>query len=316
MPDDQAAPIMHNMEKPDTLIILKQYSLFEKLSPVEYENLSVLDNYREAKPGEFIYFEAFQHQNIYFIKTGISVCIRNKSLFQTSKDFWLNMTVQNPSLSKMTDAIGKRKYTILLVSFLILIFGNTFTENYKIFGFVNIYQNLLAGFLVFQNKKRLGYIILGIILISIALDLFANNFSPNQTKTWHSILYLIFFTLVVAEVFTKVLNVKELSGEMLAAALCGFVLLCQIATLLFYQIDIYNPHSFSNTGEGNNIAINLNYFSFTTLLTIGFGDIVPLTLIAKRAVMFIGLLGHFYTVFVTGIIIGKYISANSFTVAE
>ena len=52
------------------LIILKQYSLFEKLSTVEYENLSVLDNYREAKPGEFIYFEAFQHQNIYFIKTG------------------------------------------------------------------------------------------------------------------------------------------------------------------------------------------------------------------------------------------------------
>src|SRR4249920_1190854 len=58
------------MEKSDSLIILKQYSLFEKLSPVEYENLSVLDNYREAKPGEFIYFEAFQHQNIYFIKTG------------------------------------------------------------------------------------------------------------------------------------------------------------------------------------------------------------------------------------------------------
>ena len=62
--------------------------------------------------------------------------------------------------------------------------------------------------------------------------------------------------------------------------------------------------------EGKNILVNLNYFSFTTLLTIGFGDIAPLSLIAKRAVMFIGLLGHFYTVFVTGIIIGKYLTAN------
>jgi voltage-gated potassium channel len=215
-----------------------------------------------------------------------------------------------PSLSGRLDNIGKRKYMILLVSFLILIFGNTFTENYQIFGIVNIYQNLLAGLFVFQNKKRLRYIILGIIFVSVALDLFTNNFSSNQTQTWHTILYLIFFSLVVAEVYTKVLNVKEVSTEMLAAALCGFVLLCQIATLLFYQIDIYNPHSFSNTGEGTNILINLNYFSFTTLLTIGFGDIAPLTLVAKRAVMFIGLLGHFYTVFVTGIIIGKYISAN------
>jgi CRP/FNR family transcriptional regulator, cyclic AMP receptor protein len=58
------------IKKPDSLVILKQYSLFEKLSPVEYEALTVLDNFREAKPGEFIYFEAFQHQLIYFIKTG------------------------------------------------------------------------------------------------------------------------------------------------------------------------------------------------------------------------------------------------------
>jgi CRP/FNR family transcriptional regulator, cyclic AMP receptor protein len=57
-------------KKPDSLLILKQYALFEKLSPVEYEALTVLDNYREAKPGEFIYFEAFHHQLIYFIKTG------------------------------------------------------------------------------------------------------------------------------------------------------------------------------------------------------------------------------------------------------
>jgi CRP/FNR family transcriptional regulator len=56
--------------KPDSLLILKQYQLFEKLSPLEYEALTVLDNFREAKPGEFIYFEAFQHQLIYFIKTG------------------------------------------------------------------------------------------------------------------------------------------------------------------------------------------------------------------------------------------------------
>ena len=183
--------------------------------------------------------------------------------------------------------------------------------NDQIFGIVNIYQNLLAGLLVFQNKKRLRFIILGIIFISVALDLFSNDFSLTQTKSWHAILYLIFFTLVVAEVYSNVLNIKALSTEILAAALCGFVLLCQIATFLFYLIEIYRPHSFSNTGEGGNILINLNYFSFITLLTIGYGDIAPLTLVAKRAVMFIGLLGHFYTVFVTGIIIGKFIAANN-----
>ena len=215
-----------------------------------------------------------------------------------------------PSFSKLLYNVGQRKYLVLLVSFLVLIFGNTFTRDNQIFGVVNIYQNLLSGFFVFHHKKSLRFIILGIILVSVALDLFANDFSFTQTKSWHGILYLIFFSLVVKEVYIEVLRAKVVSTELLFAALCGFVLLCQIASFLFYLIDIYRPHSFSNTGEGVNILINLNYFSFTTLLTIGFGDIVPVSLIAKRAVMFIGLMGHFYTVFVTGIIIGKYISAN------
>jgi CRP/FNR family transcriptional regulator, cyclic AMP receptor protein len=58
------------MEKPDSLLILKQYPLFEKLSHGEYKELSVSDNYKEAQKGEFIYFEAHQHNMIYFIKTG------------------------------------------------------------------------------------------------------------------------------------------------------------------------------------------------------------------------------------------------------
>lgn len=212
--------------------------------------------------------------------------------------------------NKLLFYIGQRKYAVLLISFLILIFGNTFTEDRQIFGLVNIYQNLLTGLLVFYHKKRLRYIIISLILVSVVLDLFAGNFTFIQGKSWHGILYLIFFFLVVKEVSIEVLFVKTVSTEMLAAALCGFVLLCQIGTFLFYLIEIYSPHSFSNTGEGKDILVNLNYFSFTTLLTIGFGDITPLSIVAKRAVMFLGLLGHFYTVFVTGIIIGKYLTAK------
>jgi hypothetical protein len=198
---------------------------------------------------------------------------------------------------------------VLLVSFLVLIFGNTFTEEHKIFGVINVYQNLLTGLLVFYHKKSLRKIIVGIILVSVVIDAFTDQASFNGSS-WQGVLYLIFFTLVVKEVTVELFREKTISLEMLSAALCGFVLLIQIGTFLFYIINIYHPNSFSNIGEGSNILVNLNYFSFTTLLTIGFGDIVPLSLLAKRAVMFIGLLGNFYTVFVTGIIIGKYLTRD------
>lgn len=52
-------------------VILKKYPLFSDLTDEEYHELKVSDNYKEARKGEYIYFEAYQHQNIYFLKTGV-----------------------------------------------------------------------------------------------------------------------------------------------------------------------------------------------------------------------------------------------------
>ncbi len=58
------------MTNDDKSLVLKKFPLWSGLSDEEYEELEVLDNYREAREGEFIYFEAFNHNNIYFIKNG------------------------------------------------------------------------------------------------------------------------------------------------------------------------------------------------------------------------------------------------------
>ena len=84
-----------------------------------------------------------------------------------------------------------------------------------------------------------------------------------------------------------------------------------MASLFFLIIEIQSPESFSGIGTKEENYQNLTYFSFITTLTIGYGDIVPLTFQAKKAVMLIALLGNFYTVIVTGIIIGKYLNQKS-----
>ncbi|MEJ0105495.1 MAG: ion channel [Bacteroidota bacterium] len=206
----------------------------------------------------------------------------------------------------------QHRYEVLLLSFMLLVFGNTFTPQHRIIGITDIYQNFLVGLFVFYNKKWLRICILGIILITIFMDILKSDLSAFiNTRSVHSVLYLIFFVVVAKEVYKEVLYVKNVSRELLAAALCGFVLLCLFGTFLFLEIELQLPDSFANAGEEyNEVLTNLNYFSFVTLLTTGYGDIVPVHLIAKRAVMFIGLVGHFYTVFITSIIIGKYLSAK------
>ena len=203
----------------------------------------------------------------------------------------LELPLQPSMFNKVILSISHRKYECLLFSFLLLIFGDTFNYHKHIVSVAGIYQNFIVGLIIFYNKKWLRSLILSIIIVTIILDCFAPRLAFINMRSWHGNIYLIFFFLVATEVFKEVLYIKTVTRELLAAALCSFVLLCLISTFVFYQVDISIPHSFSNTGEGKDVLTNLNYFGFTTMLTIGYGDITPLSLVAKRTVMLMGLAG-------------------------
>ena len=53
---------------------------------------------------------------------------------------------------------------------------------------------------------------------------------------------------------------------------------------------------------------DLFYFSFITLMSIGYGDIAPVGKVARNAAVIIGLMGQFYTVILTAIVVGKFIN--------
>jgi len=54
----------------DKMLLIRNYDLWRNLSDEEYHTLKVDGGYKEAKKGEYIYFEAFNHQKIYFLKQG------------------------------------------------------------------------------------------------------------------------------------------------------------------------------------------------------------------------------------------------------
>jgi hypothetical protein len=49
------------------------------------------------------------------------------------------------------------------------------------------------------------------------------------------------------------------------------------------------------------------YYAFITFMAIGYGDIVPTINMAQKAAILVGLVGQFYIIIVTGIVVGKYI---------
>ena len=209
----------------------------------------------------------------------------------------------------------KRRFELLLLSFLLLMFGTTYISS-PIAVHIFVTQNLLAGFLVFYRQRQLRYILIGILIVHTILLLIRSNVAWLQLHEYKPELYVLYFILITYQVYKHIFKSGNISTEVISAVMCGFILLCFIATFLFAEVEAVHPNSFSNIGTDREHLSYLNYFSVTTLLTIGFGDIVPLTLIAKRWVMFTALIGHFYTFFITAIIIGKYISHSKEKVTD
>jgi CRP/FNR family transcriptional regulator, cyclic AMP receptor protein len=67
---DLSSNTNHFMTQEDQVILLRKCSLWSDLSEEEYKELDVVDNFKEVKKGEYVYFEAFHHNTIYFIKKG------------------------------------------------------------------------------------------------------------------------------------------------------------------------------------------------------------------------------------------------------
>jgi voltage-gated potassium channel len=205
------------------------------------------------------------------------------------------------------------KHELMLLSLIVLLFGQlfipqTYHELTRPFFFA---QSVFAGIVLFSEWRLWRNIFITLFFIIIFMEIYGFYYDNAALNSISGIIYIFFFLAVSLETYRQIYSAKDVQPAMISAVFSGFILLCLMTSLFFLIIEIQSPESFSGIGTKEENYQNLTYFSFITTLTIGYGDIVPLTFQAKKAVMLIALLGNFYTVIVTGIIIGKYLNQKS-----
>ena len=201
----------------------------------------------------------------------------------------------------------RNRYKLLLGSLLVLVLGSGFapaSADPRLFAAL-LLQNMLVGTLVFWEERPL--LLLACLLVVLGLESAAQVGSWSTVRGYTGTVYSVFCFIVTLRIFRKVLGSKRVTPELLAATMCGFVLLGMVGTFMFVIIDLVQPGAFAHVPSGTASVQGLNYFSFITLLTVGYGDIVPLSNVARKATMLLGLLGHFYDLFVVSVIVGKYV---------
>ena len=122
----------------------------------------------------------------------------------------------------------------------------------------------------------------------------------------------LFFAFTVAALVRGVHREKDVSADALYAALCGYILLALGFGHLFCVVAVIYPGSFAGETYPGDDAANrhfvLTYFSFVTLTTVGYGDVLPKSPPARGLAMVEAVTGQFYLAVLVAELIGKRLS--------
>lgn len=214
-------------------------------------------------------------------------------------------------LVKLLRPLVKYKYEILLLSLFIHLFGLILIPKayYYIFRPLFLLQAVLPGVLLYAHSSKRYWVMLTFVLLICSYFIELLNGWSHYTLSAY--FYILYFLAISSKVYIDIYRAQKISSEMIAALFSGFLLVGIIGSFLLVILESAVPGSFSNIAQNYTLFEDFQYFSFITILTIGYGDIIPLTHQAKKLVVFMGLMGHFYTVFVSGIVIGKYLTSNN-----
>lgn len=101
-----------------------------------------------------------------------------------------------------------------------------------------------------------------------------------------------------------VLRISRVSADTILGALCVYLLISLIAAFLYHALDTADRGAFAGIGDGDNRTADLLYFSVTTLATLGYGDITPLSPLARALATMEALAGQLYLVVLVAHLVG------------
>jgi len=216
----------------------------------------------------------------------------------------------------MLSKIHKVRYELFFISQVAILFGSLLMPAdlfEEIILPVLFLFNVFFGILLTSKKKRLTKIItvFFIILLVIFVMKLVKNTQHEYLAFIRFAIYFLFYIIVSIEIIKEVLKTKSVSKNVIFGLMSGYLSIGLIAFFAFVSIEIAVPDSFRGLmvhGMAfSNKVDSLLYFSYITLLSIGYGDIFPVSAIAQKATVLFGIIGQFYIIIVTTVVLEKYI---------
>jgi len=186
-------------------------------------------------------------------------------------------------------------HTLMAVLMTVALFSSIYAVN-KDTRLLSVAISLLVLTLILMWISRLGWL-------------------EVSDAAFPGILALYLGTLVYSFLH-HIISARRVDGNVICAALCTYMVLGLFWGALFNLLEKLTPNSFAggllNSGvDSHDKEFCLQYFSFVTMSTLGYGDITPQTRSAAALCQAEAVLGQFFTVALVARLVGVQVAQDS-----
>ncbi len=164
----------------------------------------------------------------------------------------------------------------------------------------------ITGVIIFAavaTRRRKSFLVGGLVvaLFVVPMSWMTLYLEYRMLFVISCLLESAFFVIMAVLIVGSVIRSHAASLQSILGAMCGYLLLGLAWTMIYWALDSLDEESFQASyprqaqGHGSIMAFSqMVYYSFVTMSTLGYGDVVPTTSWARTAAWMQSVVGQFY----------------------
>ena len=211
-----------------------------------------------------------------------------------------------PRFSLFGFATRSRAFVLLFALLVQLLFSGMYHEGQII---PNLLRAAVLMAAIFMTADQKNHLIIGLILGIPALILVSTHHNfENEIRDWITYgnvlgLYLFIIYLMLAQIF----KAKIITLNTIGLALCTYIMLGTVWILFYTPVLALDPNAFTHPiAEDPDPIHTLTYFSYVTLCTLGYGDISPVSNLARNLAILEAVTGTLFLAVLISRLVGGY----------
>lgn len=211
--------------------------------------------------------------------------------------------------------LGLTLVSISLVVLIFVIFPLRQTGLSGRFFFDIVMVTLMISGALVVSQSRIVTIITVAMVVTEAVVLWASRFYPSPfLRHAGSVFSIIILLLYVRIVLLVMFRQGPVSWSRIQGGVCAYLLIGMAWASAFDLVEQIHPGSFHFVSEPTNmdqLTSKLIYFSFATLTTVGFGDVLPVYPFARSLAIAEAIVGQLFPAILIGALVAMAMQARA-----